>query len=823
MPPGITRAHGDGSAANISTDNASETITHNIENTRSTSVPQETMLHARLNVTMSQHLAEQNDPIPMAMGERVFGNANIPLDIILWGASSNASSNLIATLTKDPSHGVLSWTGSESDMVTYTPDRDYVGEDHFSFKVSNGEHISTQEATVFIYLNHTNVQTAKFASSQQFRPGGLVNLTAMGQFANPRVAESRNGNVYLVWEDDGNGGDILFSKSEDGGNSFSNPTKVNTDGGASSPQLVASGDNVIVLWNKQPNMVELATSTDGGNSFGNQLVWGEESNDIGGAQLSAIGENNVLVLLYGLTDDSPHPIFLARSNDGGRSFGIPAVVTNNATITLDKIPQMVTSENKIVYVAWHTGDKMLLTRSTDAGITFGETPHGLFSPWTCTDSLRLSAEANNVYATCIIEAETTVEGATPGTHAYVHYRVLMYSGSSDFGTTFSPASSLTASQDNQMGFLVGPVTISSGETDAYIGYNQNLDRSYLIRISDNQTNFHKPVVIGNNAASEILAVGNHGSQVYLLGVTRSPHSSGNEVLYFTSSLDQEDSTFETPIILDMNDTHIMPEDVGMALSANGFDIVWAREADFNTIIQFTRIAFPLESEQLAKDRPSTTQNNENAIPPPSEGEEGELTLSSPADIQSLIDNGTLLYNSGDFEGALGEYVKAIKIDSHNLKAWNGVGASLIHLGRNDEALTIYPLILKNDPNFAEAWNNMATALINLGRYDEALQAANKAIEIRPNYEDAWINVGTALDKLGRPQDALQAANRALEIDPDNAVAWNNRGVALDDLGQHKEAIEAYDKALEIDPSFSLAKENRAISVGSLDTSNSNRG
>ncbi len=67
---------------------------------------------------------------------------------------------------------------------------------------------------------------------------------------------SYGNNVYEVWRDTTNpaNGGIYFSKSTDGGNTFSTPVNVNNISGYSDmPYIDASGNNVYIIWYTEPS------------------------------------------------------------------------------------------------------------------------------------------------------------------------------------------------------------------------------------------------------------------------------------------------------------------------------------------------------------------------------------------------------------------------------------------------------------------------------------------------------------------------------------------------------------------------------------------
>ncbi|MEZ2276431.1 MAG: tetratricopeptide repeat protein [Microcoleus sp.] len=169
-----------------------------------------------------------------------------------------------------------------------------------------------------------------------------------------------------------------------------------------------------------------------------------------------------------------------------------------------------------------------------------------------------------------------------------------------------------------------------------------------------------------------------------------------------------------------------------------------------------------------------------------------------------LNEGVYRHYTGDLEGAIAAYNRAIEIDPKDHFAWNGLGYALKDLGRNIEAIAAYETALEIDPKDHSAWNNLGSALKGLGRNIEAIAAYETALEIDPQYHNAWNGLGNALNDLGRNIEAIAAFEKALEIDPKFDYAWNGLGNALKDLGRNIEAIAAYETALEIDPKYRSA-------------------
>ena len=102
----------------------------------------------------------------------------------------------------------------------------------------------------------------------------------------------------------------------------------------------------------------------------------------------------------------------------------------------------------------------------------------------------------------------------------------------------------------------------------------------------------------------------------------------------------------------------------------------------------------------------------------------------PEDPWELFDRALALQNSGDLDGAIEHYARALKIK----------------------------------PDFHEAWNNMGNAYAHKGEYDRAIESYQKAVAIKPDKHEAWFNLGCACSMKGEPLLALESLARAISLD-----------------------------------------------------------
>jgi hypothetical protein len=212
-------------------------------------------------------------------------------------------------------------------------------------------------------------------SGQTF--GSTINLSNnTGNSFGPDIFSHGN-NVYVVWTDtiSGISNDIYFTSSKDNGQTFSKSVNLSNNTGSSTiPQLSSSGTNVYVTWmdNSLHNTEIFFTfSIDNGKTF-NKLI--NLSNNTGISaipEISSSGDNVYVVW----EDKTPgiYDIFLASSNDNGKTFGSTINLSNNTGYS--EHPQ-ITSSGDNVYVVWSDntpGNNDILMRGNGGGVTFGST------------------------------------------------------------------------------------------------------------------------------------------------------------------------------------------------------------------------------------------------------------------------------------------------------------------------------------------------------------------------------------------------------------------------------------------------------------------
>jgi len=183
-----------------------------------------------------------------------------------------------------------------------------------------------------------------------------------------QMAIDQQGNINLVWLDNSPGyWAAFFSRSIDGGLTFSNPQNLSNDPGGAPNIAVDPAGTIYIVWTARTGEGFFIRSSDGSNFSPPVKI----ADNMGTTPSIALGSGGSIYL--GWVDGSPyHNVFFNRSNDGGRTFSSPVLLST--ILPFGSTPLIAVDSSGNIDVAWQDNfsgvTDVWFARSSDAGNTF---------------------------------------------------------------------------------------------------------------------------------------------------------------------------------------------------------------------------------------------------------------------------------------------------------------------------------------------------------------------------------------------------------------------------------------------------------------------
>ena len=198
----------------------------------------------------------------------------------------------------------------------------------------------------------------------------LINIqNSLIGFSQPKMTLDAAGNIDVVWTAWVGRYHVFFSRSTNMGATFSSPADLTpSSNGADSPKIsVDSSGNIYVAWFEgEPNFnpagtISFSRSTDGGTTFSSPLALSTDpsgfTNFAGEWGAITVGQlGGISVTWEDKTPAGAWEIFFSRSNDFGATFTSPMSVSGpGASGSFSLAPVLVATSNSDVCLAWvHT-------------------------------------------------------------------------------------------------------------------------------------------------------------------------------------------------------------------------------------------------------------------------------------------------------------------------------------------------------------------------------------------------------------------------------------------------------------------------------------
>jgi predicted Zn-dependent protease len=183
------------------------------------------------------------------------------------------------------------------------------------------------------------------------------------------------------------------------------------------------------------------------------------------------------------------------------------------------------------------------------------------------------------------------------------------------------------------------------------------------------------------------------------------------------------------------------------------------------------------------------------------------TTDQPHDVWGHYMLGLSAWKTGDREGAVDAFKRALEQDSTHVKSHLNLTRVLIEQGKPHDALASVEAALKIDSGSSEGFRLLGRVKSALGDTTGAIEAYRRSLVL--DDRDTWSLNNLAIVYIGQGKfdQAVGPLAHAIEIDSTVAAFQNNLGLALERTGHITQSVDAYKAALGIDSSYHKASAN----------------
>ena len=176
----------------------------------------------------------------------------------------------------------------------------------------------------------------------------------------------------------------------------------------------------------------------------------------------------------------------------------------------------------------------------------------------------------------------------------------------------------------------------------------------------------------------------------------------------------------------------------------------------------------------------------------------------PAQLESLASNalsrGMTLFMNQDYEGAVGEFQRAIGLSPTSdfaVTSAHYMADAYLQLDDTKNAAKAYETAITLDPNRDDSHIKLGNLYFTEMRYQEAEQEFKEAVRLNPSANNHY-SLGQTYMGLERYNDARSQFNEVIRLAPESPNGYFGMGQALSGQERHQEAIFKFQKALQYD-------------------------
>ena len=179
--------------------------------------------------------------------------------------------------------------------------------------------------------------------------------------------------------------------------------------------------------------------------------------------------------------------------------------------------------------------------------------------------------------------------------------------------------------------------------------------------------------------------------------------------------------------------------------------------------------------------------------------------------KEYLERGMALNDKGNYELAISDFNKALKIDRNFAPAYLNRGIAYTNENEQEKAIADYNKTIELDPKNEEAFYMRGLIYSQKGNSDSAISDFAKTVSLNPKYIQSYLNM--ALLKINKNDfvSAISDMDKVIKMNADVPAAYYVRGIAYANKGNIEQAIVDYSKAISLNPKYTEAYVNRGLS------------
>jgi tetratricopeptide (TPR) repeat protein len=179
--------------------------------------------------------------------------------------------------------------------------------------------------------------------------------------------------------------------------------------------------------------------------------------------------------------------------------------------------------------------------------------------------------------------------------------------------------------------------------------------------------------------------------------------------------------------------------------------------------------------------------------------------------KACLDRGDKYSEQGDYDRAIREYTKAIRIDPSDtdvaVVAYIARAVSYYKKEDYNRAIADFTELIRRDPSHAAVlYCSRGRAYQEKKNYNSAIADFNKAIQLDPSNAAAYCSRGRVYEQKKDYNSAIADFNKAIQLDPHDAWTYFHRGVSYLMMHDLARARADWKETLRIDPNHAEARD-----------------